>query len=154
MTPPREKTAASAGPKTTEGLNTRTAYRIGFLAALGFFTASLLVSTILLARSVIVLLIISAFLAVGLNPVVELLERRGLPRGRAVGVVLAGVLLAFAGFLIAIVPPIIDQTSALVTNGPDYLDNLLKNGTVHDLDERFHIIEKAKEAINWLRMPR
>jgi predicted PurR-regulated permease PerM len=144
VTPPREK-AQPAPP--TEGLTVRTAFRIGFLAALGFFVASTAVDAILLARSVIVLLVISAFLAVGLNPLVELLVRWGLSRGRAVGVVLVIVLLGFVGFLFAIVPPIIDQTTQLVDKGPAYLDKLLKNGTVHDLDERFHLIAKAKEAL-------
>jgi len=145
VTPPRAK--APEPPAPAEGLTVRTAFRIGFLAALGFFLASALVDAVLLARSVIVLLVISAFLAVGLNPLVELLERRGLSRGRSVGVVLGLVVLGFVGFLLAIVPPIIDQTSSLVDNGPSYLDKLLKNGTVHDLDQRFHIIEKAKEGL-------
>jgi predicted PurR-regulated permease PerM len=150
VNPPPRKAAAPApphGPRATEGLNSRTAYRIGFLAALGVFTAYFLVHAVLAARSVLVLLVISAFLAVGLNPVVELLERRGLTRGRAVAVVLAGVVLAFVGFLLAIVPPIVDQTTQLVRNGPDYLDNLLKNGTVRNLDTRYHVIQKAKDAI-------
>lgn len=144
MTPPRTRTSTAP---STEGLTIRSAYRIGFLAALGFFTASLVVDAIVLARSVIVLLVISAFLAVGLNPVVEMLERRGMPRGRAVGVVLVGVLLGFAGFLLAIVPPVVDQTTQLVENGPAYLDQLLKNSTVHELDERFKLIAKAREAL-------
>jgi predicted PurR-regulated permease PerM len=148
VTPATRKAPAPAhAPRVTEGLDTRTAYRIGFLAALGVFTAYFVVTTVLAARSVLVLLVISGFLAVGLNPVVELLERRGLRRGQAVSLVLAGVVLAFVGFLLAIVPPIVDQTSQLVDNGPQYLDNLLKNNTVHDLDSRYHFIEKAKEAL-------
>jgi predicted PurR-regulated permease PerM len=134
-------------PRSSEGLSVGSAYRIGFLGALGVFTAGLVVSMITSARSVIVLLVISAFLAVGLNPAVEFLERRGLARGRAVGMVLLLVVLGFVGFLFAIVPPIVDQTNSLVHNGPDYLDKLLKNNTIHDLDERFHIIEKAKSGL-------
>jgi predicted PurR-regulated permease PerM len=142
------RTAPLAPPKPTEGLTVRTAFRIGFLAALGVFTAGLLMSAVEATKSVLVLLVISAFLAVGLNPVVEWLEKqRGLTRGRAVGIVLLGVVLAFIGFLFAIVPPIVDQTSALVHNGPDYLDQLLQNRTVHDLDNRFHVIQKAKETL-------
>ncbi len=133
--------------QVSEGLTIRSAFRIGFLAALGVFTAGAFVSAISATRSVLVLLVISAFLAVGLNPVVEFLVRRGLPRGRAVAVVLAGVLLAFAGFLLAIVPPIVDQTSELVKNGPDYLDRLLRNRSVRRLDSQSHIIARTKEAL-------
>jgi predicted PurR-regulated permease PerM len=142
------RTAPLAPPKPTEGLTVRTAYRIGLLATLGAFTAYLLVHAVAATKSVLVLLVISAFLAVGLNPLVEWLERRrGLTRGRAVAIVLLGVVLAFVGFLFAIVPPIVDQTTALVQNGPDYLDKLLQNRTVSDLDQRFHVIQKAKQTL-------
>lgn len=145
-TPARKRPAPTAVGR--EGLTTRTAFRIGFLGALGVFAATLLVSALAATRSVLVLLVISAFLAVGLNPAVEMLERRGLSRGRAVGVVLAAVLIGFTGFLIAIVPPIVDQTQALVHQGPDYLDHLLRNRTIRRIDEQSHLIEKAKAALN------
>jgi predicted PurR-regulated permease PerM len=143
--PARRRPAPTAVGR--EGLTTRTAYRIGFLGALGVFTATLLVHALAATRSVLVLLVVSAFLAVGLNPAVELLERRGLSRGRAVGVVLAVVVVAFVGFLLAIVPPIVDQTQALVKNGPDYLDHLLRNRTIRRLDAQSHVIAKAKAAL-------
>jgi predicted PurR-regulated permease PerM len=115
---------------------------LGGLLAYGFLHA------VLLTKSVLVLLLVSAFLAIGLNPLVELLQRRArLSRGRAVGAVLAIVLLGFVVFLIAIVPPVVDQTRHLVDNGPDYLDQLLKNRTVRRLDAQSHVIEKAKAAL-------
>ncbi|MGZ6793036.1 MAG: AI-2E family transporter, partial [Mycobacteriales bacterium] len=69
--------------------------------------------------------------------------RRGVRRGRAVGIVLVVVLLAFAGFLVAIVPPIVDQTQSFVDQAPHYLSDLKKNPTVKDLDDRFHVIRQA-----------
>jgi predicted PurR-regulated permease PerM len=144
---PAAAPASAPGPAPARALTTRTAFRIGFLITLGGLTAYGLVSAVLLTRSVLVLLVISAFLAIGLNPAVEALERRGLRRGRAVGVVLALVVVGFVGFLLAIVPPIVDQTSQLVKNGPDYLDQLRRNGTVRDLDERFHFIARAQKAL-------
>lgn len=130
-----------------EALGTRSAYRIGFLLALGALTAYGLVTSLLLVRSVLVLLLISAFLAVGLNPMVELLQRRGLPRGRAVATVLLTVILGFVGFLFAIVPPIIDQTDQFIEKAPTYVDTLLENGTVREFDERFQVLARAKEAL-------
>lgn len=140
--------AKPRSPQPTEGLTTRSAFRIGFLAALGFFTASLAVDALVLAKSVLILIVISGFLAVGLNPLVELLERRGaMPRGHAVGVVLALVVLGFVGFLLAIVPPIVDQTTQFVDQAPEYLDTLLKNNTVRNLDDRFHFVQQAKTFV-------
>lgn len=132
---------------SNERLGTRTAYRVGFLLALGAFTAYALVSALLLVKSVLILLVISAFLAVGLNPTVEYLLRRGLPRSRAVATVLLTVVLGFVGFLFAIVPPIVDQTSQFVDKAPEYVDTLLENRTVRDLDDRFHVLQKAKDAL-------
>jgi predicted PurR-regulated permease PerM len=122
-------------------------FRIGFFGGLGFLAAYGLVGALQAIQSVLVLLVISAFLAVGLNPVVESFERRGIPRGRAVGIVLVGVLLAFTGFLFAIVPPIIEQTQQFIKEAPNYLADLKKNSTVRDLDDRFHIIKQATDFV-------
>ncbi len=122
-------------------------FRVGLFGGLGLLTAYGLVHALSAVRSVLILLLISGFLAVGLNPAVEWLLRRGMQRGRAVGTVLVVVLLGFAGFLFAIVPPIVDQTTEFVKEAPTFLDDLQKNGTVRDLDERFHIIQQAKDFV-------
>ena len=131
------------GPPTSRS----SPFRIGLFGGLGLLTAWGLVQALAAVRSVLILLLISGFLAVGLNPAVEFFERRGVRRGRAVGIVLVIVLLAFVGFLFAIVPPIIDQTSQFVTEAPKYLDELNKNSTVKDIDSRFHVIRQAKAFV-------
>jgi predicted PurR-regulated permease PerM len=132
------------GPPTSRS----SPFRLGFLGGLGLLTAYLLAQSLVAVRSVLVLLLISGFLAVGLNPLVELFERRGIARGRAVGIVLVMVLVGFAGFLFAIVPPIVDQSTAFVDKAPSLLDQLRDNSTVRDLDNRFHIITQAKSAVS------
>jgi predicted PurR-regulated permease PerM len=131
----------------TPGTDQRNPYRIGLLGGFGALTAFAVVKALLLVQSVLILLVVSGFLAVGLNPTVELLQRRGMPRNRAVGVVLVVVLLGFAGFLLAIVPPIVDQTTQFVDQAPHYLDDLLKNKTVRDLDDRFHVVEQVRTFV-------
>lgn len=123
-------------------------YRVGLFGGLGVLTAYGAVKALVVIRPVLVLLLISFFLAAGLNPAVEFFIRKGLRRGRAVGIVLVIVLLAFVGFLFAVVPPIADQTSSLIDNAPQYLDDLNRNATVRDFDQRFHVISKAKEYIS------
>ena len=121
---------------------------MGLFGGLGVLTAYGLVRALVIVRPVLVLILVSFFLAVGLNPAVELFERRGIRRGRAVAIVLVLVLAAFVGVMFAIVPPIIDQTSSLVTHAPTYLDQLNQNATVHSIDKRFHVIAKAKKYIS------
>jgi len=123
-------------------------FRLGFFGGLGVLTAYLALQAIAAVRPILVLLLISGFLAVGLNPAVEFFMRKGLPRGRAVGIVLVTVLLAFVGFLFAIVPPIAEQTSGLIDDAPRYLDELRENNTVREFDERFHVITQAKEFVS------
>ena len=122
-------------------------FRIGLAGGLGLLTAYGLVKALAAVQSVLVLILISGFLAVGLNPAVEFFERRGLSRGRAVGIVLVVVLLAFVGFLFAIIPPIVTQTSDFIDQAPGYLDELNRNRTVAELDERFHVIQQAKDFV-------
>jgi predicted PurR-regulated permease PerM len=129
-------------------MSRRSPFRIAFTAALGVALAYALVQALVAVRSVLILLLISAFLAIGLNPAVESLERRGLARSRAVGVVLLGVLLFFVGFGFAVVPPIIDQVGQLVDKAPDYIKQLQGNSRIADLDQRYHFLTKAKDYLN------
>lgn len=129
-------------------LSRRSPFRVAFTASLGVALAYGLVQALVAVRSVLLLLLISASLAIGLNPAVEALGRRGLSRGRAVGIVLVGVLLFFVGFGFALVPPIIDQVGELVDKAPDYVRQLQDNQRIADLDSRYHFLDKAQEYLN------
>ena len=128
-------------------VSTRSPFRIGFTAALGVALAYGLVHALITIRSMLVLLLIAAFLAVGLNPAVEFFQRRGLRRGRAVAVVLVLVLLVFAGVLFAIVPPIVEQSQQFATQAPQYLKDLERNRTVASLDRRFHFLKQLTATV-------
>ena len=120
-------------------------YRVGFFGGLGVLTAYAAMHALVIIRPVLILLLISFFLAAGLNPAVEYFIRKGISRGRAVGIVLVVVLMGFIGFLFAIVPPIADQTASLIDNAPKYLDDLNQNSRIRELDERFHVVTRAKD---------
>ncbi len=124
----------------------RTPLRIAFQASIGVLAAVLLAKCILLARSILIITVVSAFLAVGLNPAVEWLQRRGLRRGRAVGAIFLVVILFFAGFAFAAIPPVVDQASQLTKKIPTYAEQLQReNSAYRRLDEQFEITEKLKE---------
>ena len=63
-------------------------FYFGFLATTGALTAFVLLKSLAAASQIFVLLIISIFLAMGLNPAVEFFRRRGLSRGWSVGTIL------------------------------------------------------------------
>lgn len=122
-------------------------FMLGFLGALGVFLAWFLTQAIVAARGVIILIVVSLFLAIGLNPVVEKLMQRGLRRGAAIGIVFSLVIAAFVGFGFAVVPPVVEQSNAFVQELPSYLDDLRKNGTVRRFDQDYGVIERAQEYV-------
>ncbi|GAB2606904.1 AI-2E family transporter [Kribbella endophytica] len=119
----------------------------GFFAALGVLVAWGLWNALGQAKSVLILLIVSMFIAVGLNPLVEWFMRRGLKRGLSVGVVFILMILAVSGVGFAIVPVVTDQINGLIKNAPDWLDLLNNSKTLDELDKRYQFIDKAKDYI-------
>ena len=128
-------------------LSRRSPFRTAFSAALGVGLAYALVMALIEIQSVLLLLLTAAFLAIGLNPAVEALERRSMRRGFAVGSVLALVLTFFVGFGFAVVPPIVEQVQELVVQAPDYVDDLRTNERIARLDERFGLLDRAEERL-------
>ncbi|MEP7019690.1 MAG: AI-2E family transporter [Pseudonocardiales bacterium] len=123
-------------------------FRTAFAAALGVLLALVLAYSVIQVRSVIVLVVISAFLAIGLNPAVEMLQRRGLKRGLAAALVMSAVLLFFGGFVAAAVPPLVRQASQLRDQLPDKLTELRQNNdTFKQLDRKYHFQEKVTSII-------
>ncbi len=122
-------------------------FYFGFFFGLGALVAFFLFTAITGIGSVLMLVVVSMFLACGLNPSVEFLERRGLRRSWAVFVVIIGVFVGLALFLFAIVPVITDQVQTLTDNVPGWLDELERNDQVQKIDDEYHIIEKLKDYV-------
>ena len=75
-------------------------------------------------RGLIVLLLISVFLATALEPAVNYLAKRGWRRGLATGAIFVLVLVAGSALIGLMVPLIIDQTLLLIERIPGYIDDL------------------------------
>jgi len=121
-------------------------FKLGFLVAVGALLAWWLGGLLLSIGSILILIVVAAFLAAGLNPMVEWLGRRGLGRSWAVLVVITVVLLAVALFLVALVPVITDQVAAIVANAPGWLKELKTNSTIQRFDGRYDILARAQKA--------
>jgi predicted PurR-regulated permease PerM len=121
---------------------------MGFLFAAGALLAWWLGDRLLSIGSILVLIVVAAFLAAGLNPMVEWLGRRGLSRSWSVLVVITVVLLAVGLFLVALVPVISDQVAAIVKNAPGWFEQLQSNATIKRLDQQFDLLERAEKAVS------
>jgi predicted PurR-regulated permease PerM len=122
-------------------------YVAGLLAGLGLLTAIAAGKVLLTISGVLVEIVVSLFIAAGLDPLVRVLERRGLRRSAAVVVVIVGVLAVLALFLVAFVPVIADQVTAIGRNAPGWLDDLQHNHQIQSLDDQYHVIEKLKSFV-------
>jgi predicted PurR-regulated permease PerM len=118
-------------------------FYIGFVGALGVLMAYALVQMVAQLSQVITLLVVSLFLALGLEPLVERLERSGIPRAGAISLVFLGVLAVVAGFVATVIPIIVRQTAELATEVPAYLEDLQNSKWFIDLDARFDVVGRV-----------
>ncbi len=128
-------------------LDHRAPFYLGFVGAAGALLAYWLLTNIAAIGSTLMLIVVSLFLAAGLNPAVSFFERRGMRRAYAVVVVIACVLVAVVLFLVAIVPVITDQVRSLTDQAPTWFDQLQDNQTVKDLDDEYDVIDKARDYV-------
>lgn len=119
----------------------------GFVGGFGALTAYWLGTQILEIGSILVLVVVSLFLAAGLNPLVEWFMGRGLKRTWSVVGVITIVLIGLGLFVAAIVPVITEQVTRLTDNAPGWLDDLQRNKQIQEWNEDYELIEKAKDYI-------
>ncbi|MEU0938434.1 AI-2E family transporter [Embleya sp. NPDC005971] len=154
LAPPSSPTPAPVRPWTGVGsrfgepgqpLRRSSPFYIGFIGGLGLITAWFLAQAVMGIQHVLIIILISFFLAAGLNPFVERLERRGMARRWAVCTVAFGFVLVTAGFVTAIAQPLVDQTSSLINSIPDSLTELRNNERFRKLDEKYDLVTRAKD---------
>jgi predicted PurR-regulated permease PerM len=128
--------------------NRQSPFYIGFVGAIGVLTAYAVVQAVGRLGTVITLLVISFFLTLALDPLVEALTRRSIRRGWAVTIVFFGVLALFALVGWVVIPPVAQQAAELATNAPRIFDNLLANPWVQDVDHRYQLVQRIQEEVN------
>jgi predicted PurR-regulated permease PerM len=109
-----------------------------------------LLNVISVARQVVVWFFIALFLALAINPLVELLQRRGLRRrglasATAFLLVLLGLILIGALF----VPLLVTNVNHFVNAVPGYVHDVTTGkGRLGFLETKYHVVEKVKEQIH------
>jgi predicted PurR-regulated permease PerM len=129
-------------------LNRRNPFLIGLLGGLGMLTAYGIFLGLRNAASILVLIFIAMFLAIGLNPAITRLRSWGLPRGLAVAVMALAVVLLLCGGVFALIPPLVTQTGQLVENVPGFIASLQRNEAIRELVQRYDILTKVQSALD------
>jgi len=143
-TPPARRAFGQAG----RPLNRQSPFYVGFVGAFGVLAAYGLWQAVASLDTVLTLLTVAFFLTLSLNPLVEFLLRRGLRRGSAVATVFAAAVLVLVLLGFVVVPPVTQQAAELAQNAPGYVDGLLLNPRVQDIDQHYHVVEKVQQEVN------
>ncbi len=147
---PRIKPEENFGVKGAP-LNTQHPFYFGFLAASGALVAITVLRALQSASQVFVLIIISLFLAMGLNPAVEALQSKKLKRASAVAVVVIGALSVVSLFALVVVPPVFSQANDLIDSAPQLLDSLRNNTTLNQLNQEYGFIDSLEQKFEtWI----
>jgi predicted PurR-regulated permease PerM len=108
----------------------------------------LLVALAYAAKSILIQLTLAVVLAMAIEPVVAAFERRGLSRGKSVGIAVAAVAIVLAGFAYLLIPPLVDELTAFVHQVPNLVQRLTEGrGRLGFLERRFHIVEHVRATI-------
>ena len=127
---------------TREYPSTRTILRVvGVLLAVGLGLWLIWVS-----RSVLTWVGLAAFLAVAINPLVNLIQSH-LRLRRAPSILLVYILLAglLTGAALLLVPPLIDAGQELTDKVPEYAQQLEQSDLVQRLDEEYDLVNRIEE---------
>jgi len=115
----------------------RSPFQLGFTVTLGVLVA-LLVGDIVGQLSTIIMYVVAAlFVSLGLDPVVQALERRGLTRPLGIAVVFGGFVLVIGTLLAIVIPMISNQVALLVRSAPDLFNDITGQKWFREAQQNF-----------------
>ena len=102
-----------------------------------------------ISRHVLSWVLISLFLALALNPLVQWFQGRVVRRrGLAVGLTYLTVALAVAAIGATFIPTLIHQVNAFVDKLPGYVDDLTSGrGKLGFLETKYHVVDKVRDFV-------
>ena len=143
VTPPPPLTPS----ETATDMIIRQPFAFGFYATIGALVAIGLGNALISLKAILLIVVLSLFIALGLNPMVEWLTKRRLPRGIAVVAVMLGVLVVVGLGATALLPVVTDQGTTLYKNAPTYIQALRDNQQIANLDAQYHFITRLQDFL-------
>jgi predicted PurR-regulated permease PerM len=136
-----------APTETGSAITIRQPFALGFYATIGALVAIGLAQTFISLKAILLIVVLSLFIALGLNPMVEWLTAHKFPRGLAVVAVMVGVLVVVVLGATALLPVVTDQGTALYRNAPNYIQALRENQQIANLDAQYHFIARLTDFL-------
>lgn len=130
-------------------VNRRSPFFIGIAGAAGVAVTYGIVELIAQAGSVLTLIGMAFFVAVGLEPVVSWLTRRHLPRWAAVVIVVVVLIVAAALFVTLAVARLSGEVTQLAQQLPHYLHSLQNHHSeLGKLNAKYHVEQRLQKLIS------
>ena len=129
--------------------NRRSPFYIGLTASAGVAVTYGMVRVLASLSSMLVLIGVALFLAIGLEPAASWFVNRGLRRWLATTLVFVVFLAAMGAFVAAAIPPLAQQAGDLIHQVPHYLQQAQDHSSaIGRLNDRFHLQQRITDAIN------
>lgn len=109
-------------------------FRTALIATLGVGVGILIITSVQSLSTILLYVGTALFLALGLDPAVSWLERKGLPCWAALLITFAVVLAVFAGIILIVIPVLVGQISQLVTQIQGLVERIV-SGDWNPVDE-------------------
>jgi predicted PurR-regulated permease PerM len=132
-----------ARPSQPSQVSLKTAFTVCFAIT----ATAALILFVLETRYALTLTVCAAMLAIALDHVVNLLQRRKMKRGWAIALVMVVTALLGAGVLLLLIPPAIVQGRELVQQFPRMLADLRSSRAFILLDNQFGLEESVRAAV-------
>lgn len=128
---------------------------IGFVTTIGVLGALVLGSALASISTILVYIVLAMFLAVGLDPIVRLLERHRVKRGGAIAIVFGAFALLFAAFLIWVLPPVVAQIAEFIGAIPATIAGIPDTDwfAALDRDTQAALLAALHELAEWVSSP-
>ncbi len=140
-----EQPLGSLGPH----FNRRSPFYIGLTASAGVAVTYGAVRVLGSLSSMLVLIGVAFFLALGLEPAASWFVNRNLPRRAATTLVFVIFLAAMGAFVAAAIPPLAQQATELIQQAPHYIQQAQDHSSVIGrLNDRFHLQQRITDTLN------
>jgi predicted PurR-regulated permease PerM len=147
VAPEHEQRGSERGP-SPEAAQVSIAPRTLVVLILLVATAVALAAFAYAVRTVLTQLVIAIVLAMALEPLVRVFEKRWLSRGAAVGIAFSLVVAALVGFAYMLFDPLITELNRFANDLPSVLRGLTQgHGRLGFLESRYHAVERARAAV-------
>jgi len=134
------------GPRGRQ-IDRRSPFYLGLVASAGVAVTYGAVRVLGSVSSVLALILVALFFALGLEPAASWLVNRKLPRWAAVTLVVVVAFILLAGSVAAAIPPLTQQAGELIKQAPHYLQQAQDHSSVIGrLNDRFHLQQRITDT--------